>query len=95
MPPKEILLARLHQAIEIANKKERLEITSAIIADINYLNEKKILEIKFKTGREYHFFDVPESIWEDYKKFVESSKSAAAFFNSRIKGFYEFKEVGS
>lgn len=93
LPPKEILIERLNQAIEIANSNERLTTASTIIEELNYLPEKKILEIEFKAGSVYQYLNVPVSVWNKFKQYIESGGSAAAFINIYIKSKYEFQKL--
>jgi len=50
--------------------------------------------VKFKdTVEVYHYFDVPENVWEEYKKEIRLKKSSGEFFNERIRPFYEYEKI--
>ena len=59
---------------------------------INYDNEKNILEVGFADGV-YHYFDVPQDVWEEYKTFVESGGSSGKFVNLIVKPFYKYQKL--
>ena len=60
---------------------------------INYSNALNILEVEFAGGRVYHYKNVEPEIWEEYKSEIESGGSSGTFINTRIKPFYEAKEI--
>ena len=39
---------------------ERMD--SSVLSGVRYLRDRKILEVRFRTGRIYHYFDVPPAI---------------------------------
>lgn len=52
-----------------------------------------ILEIEFKKGAVYQYFDVPNSIYEAFKSQVNSGGSAGQFFNTNIKGCFRYAKI--
>jgi hypothetical protein len=67
--------------------------SSSATTFINYSQNQQILEVKIKdTGKVYHYFDVPEDVWEEYKKEIRLGKSSGKFYNKKIKPFYDYKE---
>ena len=64
---------------------------TTIYAD--YVARKRILEIEYKNGKTYRYFDVEPEVWEDYKETIQSGKSSGVFVNFNIKPHYEFEEV--
>jgi hypothetical protein len=59
---------------------------SSNIARIRYLSEQSILEIEFKKGLVYQYFDVPENVFEQLK----SANSKGQYFAANIKGSYRY-----
>ena len=60
--------------------------SSSVTTFINYSQSQEIFEVKIKdTGEIYHYFDVPDDVWEDYKKEIGLEKSSGKFYNKRIK----------
>jgi len=59
---------------------------SSNIARFRYAIDMSILEIEFKKGGVYQYFDVPEAVFEQMK--VTGSKGQ--FFAQNIKGVYRF-----
>lgn len=52
-----------------------------------------ILEIEFKKSSVYQYFDVPNSVYEEFASVVNSGGSAGKFFNSNIKGYYRYAKL--
>ena len=40
------------------------------------------------SGAEYHYYDVPEDVWESFY----DSASLGKYFNANIKGYYEYEK---
>jgi len=59
---------------------------------INYDDEKNILEVGFADG-DYHYFNVPQDVWEGYKTFIESGGSSGKFVNLIVKPFYKCEKL--
>jgi hypothetical protein len=59
---------------------------------INYDNEKNTLEVGFADGV-YHYFNVPQDVWEEYKAFVESGGSSGKFVNLIVKPFFKYQKL--
>ena len=80
---------------KVLNPRNRIYTpSSSITSFINYSESRQILEVQFKeTGKVYHYFDVPENIWEEYRKEIGLEKSSGKFYNKRIKPFYEYEEI--
>ncbi len=60
---------------------------------ITYLPDREILEVEFVGGRTYHYLDVAQSTWDDYKAVVAGGGSSGTFVNKTIKPFYESIEI--
>lgn len=58
----------------------RVPVDSSSIDSVGY--EKNVLEVRFRNGGLYQYFDVPE----DVVALLMRAESKGAFFNSRIRG---------
>jgi hypothetical protein len=66
---------------------------SSNIERFRYDPDSLILEIEFKKGAVYQYFDVPISVNEAFESQVNSGGSAGQFFNSDIKGYYRYAKI--
>ena len=62
---------------------------SSNVALLKYDAETWTLEVTFHGGSTYHYFDVPEHIWEG----IKAAPSQGVFLNSEIKGTYRYSRV--
>ena len=62
---------------------------STVIHSFDYNAVTGVLTIRFVTGTEYVYFDVPQQVYIDFKKFREKG----IFYNKEIKGKYRFERV--
>jgi len=60
---------------------------SAVIASIHYFASRRELEITFRSGRIYAFFEVPQEVVEK----MRAAFSKGEFFNTHIRGVYRFE----
>jgi hypothetical protein len=67
----------------------RLPLKSSFLAAAAYNAETRVLELEFKAGRIYQYFDVPPEV---YAELVDQGKSAGKTF-ARISGAFAFKRV--
>lgn len=63
--------------------------TSSNVAKIGYDNTSSTLEVEFHNGGIYHYFDVPEHVWEAFK----IAESQGVFLSQNIKGQYRYSKV--
>jgi hypothetical protein len=63
----------------------RTSVSSSNLASVGYDGIARILEIQFRNGRIYQYFDVPESIYTDL--LVAPSKGTYFHFNIKRAGF--------
>lgn len=68
---------------------ERQNVDSSMAASIGYDPENLTLEIEFKTGDVWQYYDVPES---EYQELI--SGSVGRYFQNNIKGQYREDRVG-
>lgn len=66
---------------------------STNIEKFRYDPESLILEIEFKKGAVYQYFDVPNSVYETFISQVNSGGSAGQFFNTSIKGYFRYAKI--
>lgn len=63
----------------------RVSVNSSVIHSVGY--NDGVLEIKFRSGKVYKYFNVPEEV---YLALI-TTPSVGSFFNSYIKGVYRFR----
>ena len=68
---------------------ERTKVDSTSIAEIGYDEDSQTLEIEFKNGSTYQYFDVPKQVFED----LLSAGSAGAYLAKNVKGQYRFSRT--
>ena len=62
---------------------------SSIIDEMEYNVNSKYLTVRFKTNREYLYYNVPEDVVREMCK----AKSVGSFFRENIRDQYETEEV--
>lgn len=68
---------------------EHTEIDSSVLASAAYDDERLRLEIHFRTGRVYHYKEVPRAVYEE----LLTSESPGKYFNEVIRPSYECELV--
>ena len=63
---------------------ERVLVTSKNLAEVGYDTETEVLEIAFRKGGVYQYFNVPKVMHER----LMQADSVGTFFNAEIKGHY-------
>ena len=63
--------------------------SSSSIAKLGYNASKSTLEVAFHNGGLYHYFDVPQNIWEAFK----SAESKGGFFSENIRGQFRYTKI--
>ena len=63
---------------------ERQPVTSSNLAEVGYDPELETLEVQFRPGGVYQYFNVPAFMYER----LMSADSLGRFFNAEIKGHY-------
>lgn len=62
---------------------------STCFSRVGYDSRNNVLIVVFRdSGAEYHYFDVPEDVWESFY----DSTSLGRYFNREIKGNYEYEK---
>jgi hypothetical protein len=67
----------------------REPVQSSMITSVGYDEQLAVLEIQFRNGRTYHYFDVPEFL---YRGFL-LAHSKGEYFSRRIDNRFRFEEV--
>lgn len=70
-------------------KIERIEVNSSNIRSVGYRLSSFLLQVEFKDGSIYNYYDVPESIYNDFLK----STSKGKFLNSNIAFRFRYKKI--
>jgi hypothetical protein len=65
---------------------EKHKTESSVIGAVGH---SRVLEIQFESGRVYQYFNVPEDVYEE----MLNSDSKGKYFNSHIRGKYEYQEI--
>ena len=68
---------------------EREQVSSSNVKSIGYNINTSILEVEFKNGRVYQYFNVPINV---YNAFINAS-SIGKYLNSNIVGVYKYTEL--
>lgn len=68
---------------------ERVSVTSSNIETVGYDSDSSTLEVEFKNGAIYQYFDVPQHIYEA----LRDASSVGAYLASQIKGSFRFSRV--
>ena len=58
---------------------------SSTIHRIEYLEPEKTLEIEFRSGNVYRYYNVSSRLWKVFQLYIECEGSAGSFFNEYIK----------
>ncbi len=67
----------------------RQPVNSSNVAEIGYDEPSRILEVLFRNGTLYQYFDVPE---RDYSELMRAS-SIGQYLNANVKGRYRYARV--
>ncbi len=60
---------------------------------VNYSKKGHILEVEYHGGGVYHYSPVPNKVWEEYKRVIESGGSSGTFVNTYIKPHFKYKRL--
>ena len=68
---------------------DRQSVASSNLAEVGYDSDLETLEVQFKSGGIYQYFNVPAFMYER----LMSADSLGRFFNAEIKGHYPESKV--
>jgi lysyl-tRNA synthetase class 2 len=66
---------------------------SSTIHRVDYLERDKVLEIEFRSGNVYRYYDVPPRLWKVFQLYIEVEGSAGSFFNEYIKNQFTAEKI--
>jgi hypothetical protein len=69
----------------------RAPLTSSTLASAGYCSRQRLLELEFKTGHVYRYFEVPP---EQYQQLL-AAESNGRYFNAHIRHCYHFQQISS
>ena len=62
---------------------------SAVIRSFGYDEESRTLLVVFRSGRRYHYLDVPAEVVKE----LRAAFAKGEFFNAHIRGRYVYREL--
>lgn len=68
---------------------ERSPVSSANVESVGYDEDSETLEVEFKNGTLYQYFDVPQSAFNG----LVNADSVGAYLAENIKGVYRYSRV--
>ena len=68
---------------------EVIPVTSSNVESIGYDADSSTLQVEFKNGSTYQYFDVPENIFIG----LRDADSVGGYLAARIKGTYRYSKV--
>lgn len=68
---------------------EKIYVTSSNVESIGYDEGSSTLQIEFKNGATYQYFDVPENVFTE----LRDADSIGGYLAARIKGTYRYSKV--
>jgi hypothetical protein len=68
---------------------KRQSVESSNLASVGYNEEKQILEVEFKHGGVYQYFDVPENVYKE----LMNADSHGKYFSANIRHDYEYQKL--
>lgn len=66
---------------------------STSIHRVNYNDNEKSLDIEFRSGNVYRYYDVPTRLWKVFELYIECEGSPGSFFNEYIKSQYKSEKI--
>lgn len=64
----------------------RTPVTSSNVASIGYDRDRMTLEVEFRDGSVYQYFDVPEAVYQEFMR----AESKGRFMHTNIKNSYRY-----
>ena len=64
-------------------------VKSSNVKSIGYDKDEETLQVRFNSEEIYHYFDVPEDVYETFK----SAKSVGKWLVSNIKNKYKYSKI--
>ncbi|MCX6582962.1 MAG: KTSC domain-containing protein [Candidatus Aminicenantes bacterium] len=67
----------------------RIPVQSSNVEGVGYDSKSQTLEVEFKNGNIYQYFDVPDAVYHE----MVNAGSAGKFLINNIKGVYRYARV--
>jgi len=67
----------------------RIPVDSSNIADVGYDDANMTLEVGFRNGTVYQYFDVPQTLYQEFM----GADSKGTFLNANIKNSYRYTKL--
>jgi len=67
----------------------RIPVDSSNIADVGYDDDTMTLEVGFRNGTVYQYFDVPQTVYQEFM----GADSKGIFLNANIKNHYRYAKM--
>lgn len=68
---------------------------SSTIHRVDYHGKDKVMEIEFRNGTIYRYYEVPPRMWKIFQLYMECEGSAGSFFNEYIKNQFTSEKMGA
>lgn len=68
---------------------DRVAVTSTNVESLGYDSASETLEVEFKNGTVYQYFDVPERVYEE----LRDASSVGGYLATQVKGVYRYSKV--
>ena len=68
---------------------EKTPVISSNVESVGYDEDSATLEIEFKNGATYQYFDVPENVFTE----LRDADSVGGYLAARIKGAYRYSKI--
>lgn len=68
---------------------DKIAVTSSNIESIGYDEDSSTLEIEFKNGATYQYFDVPENVFVE----LRDADSVGGYLAAKVKGTFRYSKV--
>ena len=66
---------------------------STTIHKVEYNDEQKAMDIEFRSGNVYRYYNVPPRMWKVFQLYIECEGSPGSFFNEYVKGQYTCEKI--
>jgi len=76
--------------IQAGDCMDRMPVESSVLVSAGYLPQRRTLEIEFRSGMLYQYFDVPP---ETYTGLL-TAVSKGAYFNANIRNSFSTRKIG-
>ena len=72
---------------------DRQEVESSMLVSIGYDHYREVLEVEFKHGAVYEYYDVPNDVYHTMITRNERGESVGSWFAARVKQSYRYSRV--